>query len=168
MRSDYISPENFEKLALHLQPANLLACAISSKTGLRIDDVLSLRIEKLKPVLSVVEIKTGKRRRVFLNKKLMQSIKIFCGDREQGFIFPHRLDKNKHRTRQAVFKDIRKQAEFLGLDFHVSPHSFRKVYAVNLYKRTKSLTRVQSILGHKKMETTLIYALADVIKSTVQ
>lgn len=164
MRSGYISPENFNKLALHLQPANLLACVISLKTGLRIDDVLSLKIENINQRMSVVEKKTGKRRRIYLNKKMLDCIFKFVGNRVAGFVFQHRLDKTKHRTRQAVFKDIKKQVEFLGLNIHVSPHSFRKVYAVNLYKRTKSLAAVQKNLGHAKIETTLIYALADVIK----
>ena len=164
MRSSYIAPEDFEKLSARLQPANLLALRIAAQTGLRIDDVLSLRIEKLKARITVTEKKTGKRRRVYIGKKTLALIANFVGRRDSGFIFPHRLDPERHRTRQAVFKDVKKQAEFLGLHSQISPHSFRKVYAVKLYRRTGSLSAVQRILGHKKMETTLIYALADVIK----
>ena len=94
----------------------------------------------------------------------MIGIAVTGGRKKKGFIFPHRLDPKRHRTRQAVFKDIKKQAEVLGLHPQISPHTFRKVYAVKLYHRTKDLATVQRILGHKKMETTLIYALADVIK----
>lgn len=164
MRSDYINPEEFSLLAKHLQPPNLLAVCISAQTGLRIDDVLSLRIEKLKIRITVLEKKTGKKRRVYLGKKMLEQIHKFCGTRKEGFIFPHRFDCNKHRTRQAVFKDLKNNALKLGLSSHISPHSFRKVYAVKMFKRTKSLERVQRILGHKKLETTLLYALADNIK----
>ena len=164
MRSGYIAPEDFKRLAVRLQPANLLALRIAMQTGLRIDDVLSLRIEKLKIRLTVTEKKTGNKRRVYIGKRLLKVIFDFVGRRKIGFVFPHRLDPKRHRTRQAVFKDIKKQAEALGLHSQISPHTFRKVYAVKLYHRTKDLATVQRILGHKKMETTLIYALADVIK----
>lgn len=164
MRSDYISPSDFALLSKKLQPANLLACKIAASTGLRIDDVLSLRIEKLKLRITVTEKKTGNKRRVYIGKKLLQEIKSFVGRRRKGFIFPHRTKRRKHRTRQAVFKDLTTNAKLLGLKSHISPHSFRKVYAVKLYKRTRDLQRVQKIMGHKKMETTLIYALADCIK----
>lgn len=164
MRSSYITPEEFEKLALKLQPANLLAVKIAAQTGLRIDDVLALRIENIKIRITVTERKTGNKRRVYIGKKLLKDIQKFIGSRKKGFIFPHRIKRNCHRTRQAVFNDIKKQANILGINTQISPHSFRKVYAVKLYHRTNDLATVQRILGHKKMETTLIYALADVIK----
>ena len=164
MRSGYIAPEDFKRLSARLQPANFLAVRIAMQTGLRIDDVLSLRIENLKVRITVTEKKTGNKRRVYIGKKLLKVIFEFVGRKRKGFIFPHRLDPKRHRTRQAVFKDIKKQAEVLGLHPQISPHTFRKVYAVKLYHRTKDLATVQRILGHKKMETTLIYALADVIK----
>lgn len=147
-----------------MQPANLLALRIAAQTGLRIDDVLSLRIEKLNTRVTVLERKTGNRRRVYLGKKTLALITDFIKQRKSGFVFPHRIDPERHRTRQAVFKDVKKQAYALGLHSQISPHSFRKVYAVKLYHRIGSLASVQRILGHKKIETTLIYALADVIK----
>lgn len=161
MRSGYVSPDDFKRLATRLQPANLLAVRIAAQTGLRIDDVLSLRIEKLKVRVTVTERKTGNKRRVYIGKKLLKDIFDFVGRKRKGFIFPHRFDPERHRTRQAVFNDIKKQAESLGLHSQISPHTFRKVYAVKLYHRPKDLTTVQRILGHKKMETTLIYALAE-------
>ena len=164
MRSGYVAPDDFKRLATRLQPANLLAVRIAAQTGLRIDDVLSLRIEKLKVRVTVTERKTGNKRRVYIGKKLLKDIFDFVGRKRKGFIFPHRFDPERHRTRQAVFKDIKKQAESLGLHSQISPHTFRKVYAVKLYHRTKDLTTVQRKKKKKKMETTLIYALADVIK----
>lgn len=164
LRSQYVDPDTFKLLSSKLQPSNLLAVTIAAHTGLRIDDVLCLRIENLKTRITVVEKKTGNKRRVYIGKKLMSLILKFVGTRKSGFVFPHRLDPERHRTRQAVFKDVKKQASELGLSSQISPHSFRKVYAVKLFKRIGSLEAVQRILGHKKMETTLIYALADVIK----
>ena len=114
--------------------------------------------------VTVVEKKTGNKRRVYIGKKLLKEIYKFLGTRKKGFLFPHRTKPEKHRTRQAVFKDLKINASKLGLGSHISPHSFRKVYAVKLYKRTENLLTVQKIMGHKKLETTLIYALADKIK----
>ena len=140
MRSGYIAPEDFKRLAAKLQPANLLALRIAMQTGLRIDDVLSLRIEKLKMRVTVTEKKTDNKRRVYIGKKLLKVIFNFVGQRKTGFVFPHRLDSKRHRTRQAVFKDIKIQAEALGLHSQISPHTFRKVFCTLLSFTTAQKT----------------------------
>ena len=44
---------------------------------------------------------------------------------------------------------------------HVSPHTARKVYAVEQYRRTGDLKRVQRLLQHDNESVTAIYAMAD-------
>ena len=75
--------------------------------------------------------------------------------------FPGARDQAKHRTRQAVWADLKRAARALRLDANVSPHSMRKCYAVDLMDRTGDLQCVQEALSHEDQATTLLYALAD-------
>lgn len=144
-----------------LTPQNRLACEVSIATGLRIGDVLELTTEKVKQGrFTVREGKTGKARRVRLPKDLQARILSMAG---HVYAFESRTDGHKHRTRQAVYKDIRRAAKAFRLSEHVSPHSLRKVYAVDQYHKTGDIKRVQGLLNHSTEAVTMIYAMADAL-----
>lgn len=73
------------------------------------------------------------------------------------------MDWRKHRTRQAVYKDIKRAARLFRLpaQLQVSPHTARKVYAVAAYQTSGSLKRVQALLQHSDEAVTMLYAMAD-------
>jgi integrase len=77
------------------------------------------------------------------------------------YIFEHRLDIKKHRTRQTVWKDIRRAKQALRIPENFTPHSARKLYAVDLYARTGDLAKVAEALRHSSATVTMIYAMAD-------
>lgn len=128
-------------------------------TGLRIGDVLELRTDALRksPRLTVRELKTGKRRRVSLPAELYKRLLAIAG---KVYVFEHRTDWRKHRTRQAVYKDLKRIAGMYRLKTNIAPHTARKVWAVEKYHQT-DLKRVQTLLGHSDEAVTMIYALAD-------
>ena len=85
-----------------------------------------------------------------------------CMDRAgRVYVFEGRFDRLRHRTRQAVWKDLHRAARLFRLDVHVSPHSTRKAWAVDEYKRTGNLKRVQREMNHTDPAVTMLYALAD-------
>ena len=138
---------------------NRLACLVSMCTGLRISDVLNLRTEQLqKERFSVVEQKTGKRKFVRLPEKLRIDCLRISGD---IFVFPHRLNKWKHRTRQAVWKDLKRVSQIFRLRGAIAPHSMRKTYARTLRAEGFSLAQIQKALNHSDPTVTALYAYAD-------
>lgn len=144
-----------------LTPVNRAVIDLSIRYGLRVGDVLALRRDQIiKRSFTLVEEKTGKKRRIKLPEKLAISLMAYSGERDI-FIFPHRLTHFDHRTRQAVYKDIRRAAVALRLKEHISPHTARKIYAVNLYRKTGDLQKVQNALNHTSTAVTMIYALSD-------
>lgn len=162
MRTDYILKTELEHLLAALMPENRLALEISMNTGLRISDVLNLRTESVRDAsegrLTVRELKTGKTRRVRLPVELQRRALAFAG---KVFVFEGRNDWKKPRTRQAVFKDLKRIARAFRLELNVAPHSARKVYAVEQFKRDGNLKRVQRLLNHDSEHVTMLYALAD-------
>lgn len=159
IKSDYIGGEDMQHILAALMPANRLALVTSIYTGLRIGDVLALKsCYLLQDRFTVKEQKTGKSKRIRLPNKLRDELTQIAG---RYYIFEGRCNPKQHRTRQAVFKDLERAAKLYRLDGHVSPHSARKIYAVEELKRTKSVKRVQQLLNHESEAVTLLYALSD-------
>jgi len=161
MRSDYVPKGEVVHILAALMPQNRLACEISLSTGLRINDVLSLKTEQVKKQrFTVREEKTGKTRLVRLPRELLERALSYAG---QHYVFEGRLNGRQHRTRQAVYKDLRRVADFFRLKEHLSPHSLRKVYAVGEYQKHGDLQRVKKLLNHSDEAVTILYAMADLL-----
>jgi integrase len=148
----------YEHILAALMPENRLALEVSACTGLRISDVLNLRTDRLSERFTVRELKTGKNRRVRIPPRLLDRLIAGAG---KIWVFEGRTDYRKHRTRQAVFKDLQRTAKMFRVKVHVSPHSARKIYAVGEYRRTGSLQRVRELLNHEDEAVTMLYAMAD-------
>lgn len=165
MRTDAVNDDVMRGLLMALTPPNRLAILVSMTTGLRIGDVLSIKTSQVqRGKFGVVEGKTGKRRQVRLGSALQQQILGTCAGKV--WAFPGRLHPHtEHRTRQAVYKDLRRAAELFRLPagLVVAPHSARKIYAVKEYRRTCDIRHVQRLLNHSSEAVTILYAMADQI-----
>lgn len=157
MRTDYLLDREVNLILAALTPENRLVMRTALTTGLRIGDVLELKPHQLKPHFWVTEQKTGKRRQVGLPEPLLSDLKKNAG---KYWVFPGR-DPKKHRTRQAVWKDVKRAARAFRLRQNVAPHSARKVYAVDLLKKYGDIDRVRRALNHGSETVTMIYAMAD-------
>lgn len=156
----WVSPTIFSAFLVLLQTENAEALRLSMDYGVRLGDVLRMTTEQLrKPYWSFKEEKTGKRRRVRLSRTHKDVLFSFAG---KVYVFEHRLDPHKHRTRQAVYKDIKRLATALGFP-DISPHSARKIYAVEHFRECRDINKVQRLLNHSDPSVTALYALADSI-----
>lgn len=166
MRSGWVEDDVFKLVLAAMMPANALAIETSLYTGLRIDDVLALKTETVQRTARpyVRDSKTGKTHRIYMPAELRQRMLEQAG---RLYIWEHRTDWKRHRTRQAVYKDMRQAAEVFErsgkVKQHLSPHSARKSAAVRAYKRG-GLDAAQALLVHDEGHplVTLLYALADV------
>lgn len=159
MKTEYLLEEQVKCVLAALTPANRLVMEICLETGLRVGDVLALTREQLSHPegCRVQEQKTGKWRLVLLPDDLRRRVLAQAGPQ---WAFPSRNGLS-HRSRQAVWQDVKRAARAFRLPQNVGPHSMRKVYAVRLMQRYGDLEMVRRAMGHDKVETTMIYALAD-------
>jgi len=148
-----------------LLPDNRIVCQVALRTGLRVGDVLTLRRGQLSRCFWITEQKTGKRRQVGLPDWLITEIIRRAGSSE--WAFPGR-DSKKHRTRQAVWKDIKRVQRALRLDINLGTHSMRKDYAVGLMRQYGDIAKVQRALNHDSSTVTMLYAMADKLTETAQ
>lgn len=159
MKSEYIEIDMWGAIAGGMTSANARAIAVSLETGLRIGDVLQLEVYNLLDNgISYTAQKTGKAGFAPCSEKLLN---ILRDNAVNGVCFPSRSGaKGKYRSRQAVWKDTRKAVMNAGLKAHISPHSARKSFAVDL-RRRKGVSAVQAALQHRYGTTTNEYAFAD-------
>lgn len=158
MKTEYLLNREVAHDLAALTPSNRLVLRVSLHTGLRVGDVLRLRPEQLAAQFWITEQKTGKRKRVGLPAALLRDLRAESG---RTWVFEGRNDWRKHRTRQAVWADVKRAQRAFRLPQNVAPHSFRKVYAVELMSRYGDIERVRRALNHGSASVTMIYALAD-------
>ena len=157
MKSVYLEPSTIEALKLHTSEHAWLPLWLSLETGLRVGDVVALKVNQVKrDGIHYTAQKTGKKGIAPISHELRKKL-----NKKGKYLFPSPQDPTKHLTRQAVWARIKAAAHSAGIDLKgVSPHSLRKSFAVELY-REKGFEAVKKALQHNNAATTEIYSFAD-------
>lgn len=158
MTTDYLLQREVDRVLAALMPQNELIVRVMLHTGMRVSDVLELRTADLSQSGWYTERKTGKKRRYGLPRPLYDAIRAQAGS---VWVFEGRLDPSQHKSRQAVWRDLKRAARAFRLPQNIGTHSARKVYAVGLMRRYGDMQRVQRALNHSSPAVTAIYAIAD-------
>lgn len=158
MKSKYIETTELEKLRGMLTEEAWLPLWVSLETGLRIGDVVKLRKANLQADgLHYKAQKTGKNGVAKVSAELRKEL----AKKRGKWLFPSPYKAGKHITRQCAWARIKAACKRTGVEPDgVSPHSLRKVFAVELY-REKGFRAVQEALQHNSAATTEIYSFAD-------
>ena len=158
-----MKPENYNKLFVFMTYENTLVLRVSLETGLRIGDILKMRPEDIRGrTITYQAEKTGKKGKAVITQDLANRLKKVAGD---DYIFPKRGGRGGHRSRQTVWKDVKKAAQALRAvgvvgGENITPHSARKTFAVEDMERY-GLNHTQRALQHRDKSTTKLYAFSD-------
>ncbi|MBA7513950.1 Tyrosine recombinase XerC [subsurface metagenome] len=150
-------------------PRDYLLFVFGINSGLRIGDILSLRLEdvkdgqgNLKDHLDIREQKTGKTRRVFFNKQIKEALNnylektgIFKLDR---YLFTNeKSKKNKPITRIRAYQLINSWCREVGIKHKVGGHTLRKTFGYHLRMQGVSIERISNLLNHRNIKVTFRY-----------
>ncbi len=93
-----------------------------------------------------------------LSEHLLRLLRTYWkASRPQGWLFPGRNPVDPLTTRQ-LRRVCRGAAEVAGIDKRVSLHTLRHSFATHLLEQKVDIRVIQVLLGHKKLETTALYA----------
>jgi site-specific recombinase XerD len=142
----------------NLKHRALLMTAYSA--GLRVSELIALRIEDIDSARMVLRIRQGKGRKdryAPLSPTLLTVLRTYWkAYRPQGWLFPGAI-VGQHictTTAEVVCKAAAKAA---GLDKHVTIHTLRHSFATHLLEAGMDLRTIQVLLGHRSIGTTALY-----------
>jgi len=128
--------------------------------GLRLSEVIGLRVEDIDSKRMVIRVRQAKGRRdryVMLSPRLLALLREYWKVvRPTDWLFPGDVPGNPI-TGKAVYKKCVRAAQVAGLDKHVTVHTLRHSFATHLLEAGTDLRTIQVLLGHRKLETTAIY-----------
>lgn len=65
--------------------------------------------------------------------------------------------KRWHIHENTIQKAVQTAKQLLGIEQRFTPHCFRHCFGTHLYESGVDIYRIKDLLGHKKIETTLVY-----------
>lgn len=133
-------------------------------TGVRRAELCRLKIADIDSRRMMVHIRQGKRghdRDVPLSQTLLQTLRVYWRwMKPKTYLFPGTV-KNWRAdvpvTTKVPWEACREAAQRAGLTKHVAPHTLRHCLATHLLEAGADLRTIQVLLGHSKLEHTLVY-----------
>jgi len=143
------------------------ALSLAYGTGLRAGEVVALKvgdIDSQRMTLRVEQGKGSKDRYAMLSPVLLERLRVWWRvARAQGkmldggWLFPGMNPIDSLSTRQ-LNRAIHAAAEAAHIDKRVSMHTLRHSFATHLLEQKVDIRIIQVLLGHKKLDTTALYA----------
>ncbi len=127
--------------------------------GLRISEVVNLRIEDIHSDKESIFIKAakGKKDRVtLLPESLLPSLRVYYKKYRPSYWLFEGADGNQY-SKSSINKIFRKAATKSGINPWATPHTLRHSFATHLMQTGVNLRYVQVLLGHASPKTTEIY-----------
>ena len=141
--------------------------SVAYGAGLRAGEVVALKIGDIDSTRMTLRIEQGKGRKdryAMLSPLLLERLRAWWrAARTQGkmldggWLFPGQNPINPLTTRQ-LNRVCHAAAAVAQIDKRVSMHTLRHSYATHLLEQKVDIRIIQVLLGHKKLETTALYA----------
>jgi len=161
------APMKFEKNKI-VALRNRAALEVLFATGMRISELIHLRINQLNRTGKIfIEGKGKKQRFVYLTERAQKHIRKYLETRvdDSPYLFiPQRgrnaHDKDAHISDNYLQMKIKKYRELLGINVPTSAHSLRHGFATYLAEHGANPAAIQILLGHESLDTTTRYVHA--------
>jgi len=152
-----------------------IALCILAVTGIRINELLLLKVNQLQTLIEEnwIAIDRSKRgpsnHKAFLNKEGKQIINnrqkdfkfIFLMKEPDSYVFSAESNHSKQLGRVVITKDVNRIMRQVSDQFpekpNITSHSFRMDYITQLWKDTKDIEFVKQTIGHRRLDTTSAY-----------
>ncbi|OYW94990.1 MAG: integrase [Pseudomonadales bacterium 32-61-5] len=154
------------------------ALSVAYGAGLRASEVVALKIgdiDSQRMTLRIEQGKGGKDRYAMLSPVLLERLRSWWRVAhaqgrmlDGGWLFPG-LDPIDPLSTRQLNRAIHAAADAAGIDKRVSMHTLRHSFATHLLEAKVDIRVIQVLLGHKKLETTALYAqvATDILREVV-
>ena len=166
-REDIEALKNYFLYTKHNMRNYIMVC-LGINSALRISDLLSLTWGdvysfangRFRNHVSVTERKTGKGRRIALNKSMKKALELYKKSlpevAEETFIFPGRGGK-KPLSRCQAYRILRAAGRALHFETGLSCHSLRKTFGYHAWKMGVQPAMLMQVFNHSSYQVTRRY-----------
>lgn len=130
--------------------------------GLRIGEVCQLKYSDVDRKKMRIHISHGKNRSdryaiLSVNTLAILTDYWFAYNKPTDWIFPKQRDRSKPIDTYYIMRNMKLHEERLGWEHRIICHSFRHAFGTHLYENGTDLLTIKTLLGHKSLNSTLIY-----------
>ena len=148
-----------EKILKRQSLRNLVLFKMGIICGLRISDILALNVSDVrdKDVLTLVEQKTSKQRKIPINNILKWILKNYIEGKSDSAPLFASLKTSQRLDRFTAYKIIVKACRKAKINENIGTHTLRKTFGYHYYKKYKDVAMLQKIFNHSSPNITLRY-----------
>jgi integrase/recombinase XerD len=160
-----LNPEQIEKLinAANHNLKHRLILMTTYSAGLRISELAALKPEDIDSKRMLIKVERGKgghQRYTVLSSKLLKELRQYykiC--RPRPYLFPSTFKGREGQplTNQAIQRIYYEACKKAGIKNGAGPHTLRHSFATHLLEAGYDIRRIQVLLGHRRLTTTMIY-----------
>ena len=147
----------FKHIGIIKHRAVLMTCY---GAGLRISEAVSLKVGDIDSSRMLIHVREGKGaqdRVTMLSPALLEMLRTYWRfQRPADWLFPA-IKPHKHISAATVQQICREAAHLAGFSKRVTPHTLRHSFATHLLENGADIRIIQSLLGHKRIDTTAHY-----------
>lgn len=131
--------------------------------GLRASETINLKSDNIDSKTMLIKVEEGKGKKdryTLLSKKLLKELRTYYRKyHPDTYLFPSSFGKKKgkplaYETIRSVYEDARKKA---GVKKGNGIHTLRHSFATHLLEAGYDLRKIQVLMGHSRLTTTMIY-----------
>ncbi len=167
-----LSKEEIKAIFKHVEnKKHLLILQLCYGMGLRVSEIVNLKIEDIHSKINMVHIRHAKGKKdrfVPLPETVLELLrKYYTEFRPQQYLFEGQ-NKGAYSVRsvQQIFKTALRKA---NIQRNIGIHGLRHSYATHLLESGADIRHIQLLLGHNSIKTTQIYThVTDVSKAKIQ
>jgi site-specific recombinase XerD len=133
--------------------------ALMYSTGLRVGEVINLKIENIdssRMVINILNAKGGKDRQVMLNQNLLDLLRNYFKEyRPKEYLFNGQ--NSLQYSERSIAQFLKHYAENAGLNKRIYPHLIRHCSFTHLVESGTDINLIQRLAGHQNVKTTNLY-----------
>lgn len=132
-------------------PRDVALLLLMLDTGCRASEVCALTVADVDTTTGAVQVRHGKgdkQRTVYLGAQARRTLARYLAGRETGPLFPS-LRSGEHLTPNGLLQVLRYIGKHAGV--HVSPHDFRRTFALTCLRNGMDIRRLAALMGHSDL-----------------
>jgi len=150
-------------------PRDFLLFTLGINTGLRISDILKLKVEdvkdqtgEIKEYLDLNEKKTKKQRLIYINDEVKNALEYYFDktgiyDLERYLFISDKTKINKPISRIRAWQLIQSWCREVGIKGRIGTHTIRKTAGYQMRIAGVAIELIQEVLGHQSISMTKRY-----------